>query len=117
MNNNNNSMDNSATASTTRKRGRLRKEKATLPIASTTSTSTSTSAPAPDAKKRGRPRKVQKVEVTDCQKITNIKNFIIKNHPSVANGSEEIADDSPESMKMAKKLWENVINYEKKYLA
>ncbi|RHZ76619.1 hypothetical protein Glove_195g46 [Diversispora epigaea] len=90
----------------TRKRGRPRKEKANLP---TNSTST------PAAKKRGRPRKVQKVEATEHQKITNIKKFIIKYHPSVTNGTKE-TEDNTKSIKMAKDLWEKVVNYEKKYL-
>ncbi|RHZ88932.1 hypothetical protein Glove_19g79 [Diversispora epigaea] len=124
-----------STVHTTRKRGRPRKEKckklilseinfslnlfstilitvnnsnivstisATTPI---TSAPTSTSTPA--TKKRGRPRKVQKVEATDYQKITHIKNFIMKYHPSVADGTEEISKDSSESKNMAKKLWAN----------
>ncbi|RHZ79764.1 hypothetical protein Glove_141g22 [Diversispora epigaea] len=109
----NNNMNNSieSTVPTTRKRGRPRKEKSTTPI---TSAPTSTSTPA--TKKRGRPRKVQKVEATDNQKITHIKNFIMKYHPSVADGTEEISKDSSESKNMAKKLWANVIDYEKKYL-
>ncbi|RHZ66096.1 hypothetical protein Glove_309g35 [Diversispora epigaea] len=105
----NNNMNNSTSTTTapTRKRGRPRKEKTTVPVPATPTVSASTSTPAP-AKKRGRPRKVQKTEATDLQKITNVKNFIMKYHPSVANGTEETRSDAPESMKMAKSLWEKV---------
>ncbi|RHZ75184.1 hypothetical protein Glove_217g81 [Diversispora epigaea] len=115
----NNNMNNSTSTTTapTRKRGRPRKEKTTVPVPATPTVSASTSTPAPaPAKKRGRPRKIQKTEATDLQKITNVKNFIMKYHPSVANGTEETRSDAPESMKMAKSLWEKVVSYEKKYL-
>ncbi|RHZ81721.1 hypothetical protein Glove_117g391 [Diversispora epigaea] len=122
----NNNMDNliasTSTAPPTRKRGRPRKEKATVPTTTATpatpassatlSTPTSANPDIPVAKKRGRPRKVQKVEATDLQKITNIKKFIMKYHPSVANDTEKITENSFKSLKMAKNLWANVINIE-----
>ncbi|RHZ55841.1 hypothetical protein Glove_410g88 [Diversispora epigaea] len=110
--NNNSDIDNSTSigstsdAPKTRKRGRPRKEKAT--VSDTPTASTSTSTPAPASKKRGRPRKIQKVEATDHQKITNIKNFIKKNYPSVASGTENLTTNPPKSMEMAKNLWKKV---------
>ncbi|RHZ53144.1 hypothetical protein Glove_450g31 [Diversispora epigaea] len=116
----NNNMDNStstiASTSTTptRKRGRPRKEKA-VPTTQTTSTIT----PVAPTKKRKRPKKIQKVEdktTEDLHKFKNIKNFIMKNYPSVANNTENIATASSKSMEMARNLWEKVIKYEEKYL-
>ncbi|RHZ45961.1 hypothetical protein Glove_641g12 [Diversispora epigaea] len=115
----NNNMDNFiasiSTVPPTRKRGRPRKEKAAVPTTPATpaspatpatsisvTPSTSVTPDTPVAKKRGRPRKVQKVEATNLQKITNIKKFIMKYYPSVANDTEKITENSLKSLKMAK---------------